>query len=79
MYILILSVLIITSINVSVYLNSYKVLGVGTYDESVATNISEREYWESFVEKHPNYIPAWIELDRYDKVFEIDPNYFTNR
>jgi hypothetical protein len=32
-------------------------------------------FWEDFVAEHPTYIDGWIELDRMDKVKEIDPNF----
>lgn len=33
-------------------------------------------FWEDFMQKHPTYIDGWIELERIDKVRQIDPNYF---
>lgn len=33
-------------------------------------------FWEDLVAKHPTYIDGWVELGRFDKVSEIDPNYF---
>ncbi|KKP46525.1 MAG: hypothetical protein UR39_C0010G0037 [Candidatus Woesebacteria bacterium GW2011_GWA1_33_30] len=32
-------------------------------------------FWEDFMAKHPTYIDGWIELERMDKVEEIDPNF----
>ena len=32
-------------------------------------------FWEHFMAKHPTYIDGWIELERMDKVEEIDPNF----
>ena len=32
-------------------------------------------FWEDFIAKYPTYIDGWIELERMDKVKEIDPNY----
>jgi len=32
-------------------------------------------FWEDFMLKHPTYIDGWIELERMDKVREIDPNF----
>lgn len=53
-----------------------KVLGLNT--ESVTTKLNnERLFWEDFQIKNPTYIDGWIELERPDKIKEIDPNYFT--
>lgn len=43
-----------------------KVLGVNT----------DNLFWEEMTVKHPTYRDAWVELDRKDKVAEIDPNFF---
>lgn len=32
-------------------------------------------YWQELTQKNPTYIDGWIELGRWDKVKEIDPNY----
>lgn len=32
-------------------------------------------FWQEFVIKHPTYRDGWIELQRMDKVKEIDPNF----
>lgn len=42
-----------------------KVLGIET----------DNLFWESFVQKNPTYRDGWIELERMDRVNEIDPNY----
>lgn len=34
-----------------------------------------KEYWQEITSNHPSYRDAWVELGRYDKVYEIDPNY----
>ena len=31
-------------------------------------------FWNDFMTKHPTYIDGWVELNRMDKVKEIDPN-----
>ena len=36
---------------------------------------SDNSYWEELVKKYPTYRDAWIELNRMDKVEEIDPNF----
>ena len=62
-------VLLLSLLNIQ-SLNSHKpkVLGVQVADDS--------KFWQEFLEKHPTYIDGWIELERFDKVSEIDPNYF---
>lgn len=52
--------------NIKVKTKQVTVLGTNT-------NI---DYWNDFVVKHPTYIEGWNELNRQDKVKEIDPNYF---
>lgn len=36
---------------------------------------TDTSYWEELVKKHPTYRDAWMELNRMDKVIEIDPNF----
>lgn len=36
---------------------------------------TDNSYWEEIVIKHPTYRDAWVELNRFDKVEEIDPNF----
>lgn len=36
---------------------------------------TDNSFWIDFVNKHPTYRDGWIELGRFDKVKEIDPNY----
>lgn len=69
-YVLCLLSLLLSSVNINRFLTPKKVLGVATEKK-----VSEREFWEDFVNKNPNYIPGWIELGRQDRVREIDPNY----
>lgn len=52
-----------------------KVLGSTTISRTQVEK--ERFFWEEFQRKNPTYIDGWIELERPDKVKEIDPNYFT--
>lgn len=68
-YVSIIFLLILTSANINNYLTPKNVLGA-----EVESN--EEEFWNEFLAKNPNYIPGWIELGRYDKVMQIDPNYF---
>lgn len=65
-----LFLLLLTALNLNNYFMPKKVLGL-TADED---NGSEA-FWQDFLSKNPNYIPGWIELKRYDKVMQIDPNF----
>ena len=70
-YVVFLFILLLTAINISTFLQPQtKVLGITSQE-----NMDE-EFWREFLEKHPSYIPGWIEIERLDKVKEIDPNYF---
>lgn len=72
-YVAFLFVLFLTAINISTFLQpkiNTKVLGIETTDNS------NTDFWKSFLDQHPNYIPGWIEIGRMDKVKRIDPNYF---
>lgn len=70
-YVVFLFILLLTAINISNFLQPQKkVLGITSQENT------DEEFWREFLEKHPNYIPGWIELKRLDKVSEIDPNYF---
>jgi hypothetical protein len=76
-YTAVVVILLLTMFNLQNFLRVKKVLGISinnTSDNSL--DRSDREFWENFVAKNPNYIPGWIELGRIDKVTEIDPNYF---
>ena len=66
----ILFILLLASINIEYYLVPKKVLGA----ETIAPTQTEI-FWQDFLNKNPNYIPGWIEIGRWDKVGEIDPNY----
>lgn len=78
----------LTSYNVSSYLYNNRVLGAST--EGLNENlIDEKNYWESFLAKNPNYIPGWQQLSEMNealgnnsealknlaRVKQIDPNY----
>ena len=66
-----LLVLLLSAVNIGSYQSPKKVLGA----ESQVN--SDNKFWEEFLVKNPDYIPGWIEIGRFDKVNEIDPNYFT--
>lgn len=71
-YLAILFILLLTSINIHNSLLPKKVLGVKTQSNIAQSN---EEFWNDFVSRHPEYIPGWIELGRSDKAKEIDPNF----
>ena len=66
-----LLVLLLSAINIGDYQSPKKVLGAESQVDY------DNKFWEEFLVKNPDYIPGWIEIGRFDKVNEIDPNYFT--
>jgi hypothetical protein len=69
-YVIAILILILSIININSYFpQKPPVLGVETKN-------TEGIFWYDFLQKHPNYIPGWIEIGRVDKAIEIDPNYF---
>jgi hypothetical protein len=71
LYVAALFVLLLASANIESYLSPKKVLGAETQINS------NESFWNDFLSKNPDYIPGWIEIGRYDKAREIDPNYIT--
>lgn len=69
LYVLMVFLLTLTSINVTNYFAPKKVLGIETQTKS------PQDFWEGFTKTNPNYIPGYIELGQTEKVREIDPNY----
>jgi hypothetical protein len=69
-YVALLFILLLVSINIDTYLKPVdtKVLGAETQNSEVA-------FWQDMLIKHPNYVPGWIEIGKLDKAKEIDPNY----
>lgn len=67
--ILVIIILLLSISNLSSLSNKERVVSV------LGTN-TDYEFWVNFVQKHPDYIDGWLELNRLDKVAEIDPNYF---
>jgi hypothetical protein len=69
-YVSLLFILLITSINIDNYLRlrETKVLGTETENKEVI-------FWQDFLTKNPNYVPGWIEIGRTERAREIDPNY----
>lgn len=70
--VLALVTLLLTAININLYLEPK----VKTVLAAEAEN-TDFLFWENFLNKNPNYIPGWIEIGREDKVWSIDPNYFS--
>lgn len=68
-YVIAVFLLILASANLNSYFSPAKVLGTEVQDNN------EEEFWTDFLSKNPDYIPGWIELGRWDKVKQIDPNY----
>jgi len=62
--------LLLTSVNITKYLEPKKVLGV-----SIVEARSDEAFWKDFLAKNPSYLPGWVAIGRMDKVKEIDPNY----
>lgn len=56
--------------------NTNKVLAAETQD--VLDNKTADKFWFEFLSKNPNYVPGWVEIERLDKAYEIDPNYQTS-
>ena len=70
-YIALLLIIILTSININSYLAARKINVLGA-----ETRVTDNSFWQNFLSKNPDYIPGWIETGRIDKVTQIDPNYF---
>jgi len=65
----IITLLLLSALNIKSFLTPKAVLGIED------TNPVNEDYWREFLEDNPDYIPGWIELGRFDKVKQIDPNY----
>ncbi|HKC04268.1 MAG TPA: hypothetical protein VKC54_00110 [Patescibacteria group bacterium] len=72
-YIAILMVLLLSSININSFFVPKKVLGIRTEVEN--KSINEINFWNNFLLKNPNYAPGWNEIGRNDMVNQIDPNF----
>ncbi len=70
-YVAIVFILLLASINIANFLKPKVVLGIQTQDSS------EQKFWQDFLSKNPSYIPGLIETGQIDKAREIDPNYIT--
>jgi hypothetical protein len=65
----IITLLLLSALNIKNFLTPDVVLGTGH------VNSVNEDYWREFLLENPDYIPGWIELGRFDKVMQIDPNY----
>lgn len=68
-YVAVITLLLLSALNIENYLAPKEVLGVETEKPS------SEEFWSKFLTENPDYVPGWIELERWDKVKQIDPNY----
>ena len=57
-------------LNIKSYYSINNVLGVATKSTE-----STNDFWSEYLKSNPNYIPGWVEIGRYDKALQIDPNY----
>lgn len=71
-YVAILFVLFLTSLNINNFLAPKKILGV---QANLTVDSKNTAYWNNFLNKNPDYIQGWVEIGRMDKVKEINPNY----
>jgi len=70
-YICLLFIIVLTSININSYLSARKINVLGA-----ETRVTNNSFWQNFLSKNPDYIPGWMEMGRLDKATQIDPNYF---
>lgn len=69
----VITILLLTSFNLANYLAPKKVLGIETNTEEI---LKEKDFWNKFLSKNPEYLPGWLEIGRLDKVYEINPNFW---
>lgn len=69
-YISLLVLLFLSAINLNNYFKPVKVLGIKTDTEK-----DNDLFWQKFLEKNPNYLPALIEIGEIEKVKLLDPNF----
>ncbi len=69
-YFFIIFLVLLSSFNVASYLTPKKQTVLG-----IVTSNDEGVFWYKFLKDNPDYIPGWIEINRPDKVANIDPNY----
>lgn len=74
-YISILFLLLLSANNINNHLQIENVLG--TESENLSQTDKYVAFWENFLSENPNYAPGWKEVERMDRVHEIDPNFIT--
>ena len=61
--------LALSSVNLEKYFTPTEVLGVDIDEQG------NEIFWNEFLSKNPDYIPGWIEIGKWERVIEIDPNF----
>ena len=72
LYLFVILLLLLSSVNIKNFFTPRKILGA---EIEGGVESGKEEFWNELLSKNPNYIPGWIELGRYDRVEEIDPNF----
>ncbi|MFC1626044.1 hypothetical protein ACFL1Q_03315 [Patescibacteria group bacterium] len=72
-YSAIITVLLLTSLNIENYLTQTRVLGTKTQADT--QKFDEEVFWEEFLSENPSYIPGLIETGRTNEARQINPNY----
>jgi len=79
-YVATITLLLLSALNINQfvfqtedYLTPKDVLGAETIN---GDQDEETKFWSEFLTKNPNYIPGWIELGDFERIKQIDPNYF---
>ena len=68
-FVAVITLLLLSALNIENYLTPKEVLGIEVQEPS------NDEFWTKFLEGNLDYIPGWIELERWDRVKQIDPNW----
>lgn len=71
-YVLVLFLLLLASINIDTSLQPRKILGIETQQ-----NTNNEKFWQDFLKQNPSYVPGLIETGQKDKANLIDPNYLS--
>jgi len=69
-FVAVITLLLLSALNIENYLAPKEVLGIEAQEPN------NDEFWTKFLEENPDYIPGWVELGRWDKVKQVDPNWF---
>jgi hypothetical protein len=73
-FVSILFVLFLTSINIKNYLTPKKVLGAETKADTETSSV-QAKFWSDFLTKNPNYLPGLKETGNIEEIKKIDPNW----